>query len=86
MRFVRFVCSFAILISPLVLAQSGRAPVVNPPNGQPIAQKAHLPLPPNPSQMSQGAPSAPRRPTGLKASTTRRRASPIQGGWTLRPP
>ena len=45
MRFVRFVCLFAILISMLVLAQSSRAPLGNQPNRLSIAQQRHQALP-----------------------------------------
>jgi hypothetical protein len=54
MRLVRFVCLFSILISMLVLAQSSRDQLANPPNGLPIAQQRHSALPPNFSQMPQG--------------------------------
>ena len=79
MRSVRFVCLFAILISMLVLAQSNRAPVVNQLNGLPIAQERHPALPPNLSQMPQGAPFAQRGARALKATANRRRALPMQG-------
>jgi hypothetical protein len=48
MRSARFVCWFTTLLSILVLAQSGRAPLRNQPNEPPIAQKPHPDLPPNP--------------------------------------
>ena len=55
MRFVRFACLFAILISMLVLAQSSRDQLANRPNGPPIAQQRHSALPRSLSQMPQGA-------------------------------
>jgi hypothetical protein len=44
MRFVRFVCLFAILISLLVLAQSRHAPLGNQPNGLPISRPSSSPI------------------------------------------
>jgi hypothetical protein len=79
MRSVRFVCLFAILISMLVLAQSGRAPVVNQPNGLPIAQKPHPALPPNLSQRPEGARFAQHGAGASEATGTRRGALPISG-------
>ena len=75
MRSARFVCLFAILISMLVLAQSSRAPLVNQPNGMPIAQQGHPALPPNLTQMSQGAPFAQHGGRAVKESVTRRGSS-----------
>jgi hypothetical protein len=79
MRSARFVCLFAILISMLVLAQSSRAPLGNQGNGLPIAQQRHPVLPPNLSQMPQGAPFAQRGARAFKATATRRGALPMQG-------
>jgi FG-GAP repeat len=84
-RLVRFVCLFAVLISMLVLAQSSPAPLGNQPNGPPIAQQRHPALPPNLSQMPREATFAQRRNTGFKATGTRRRALPMQGGLDFAP-
>ena len=73
MRFVRFVCLFAIFMSMLLLAQSSSDQLANPPNGLPIAQRRHLP--PNLSQMPQGAPFAQRGAGAFKDNATRRRSS-----------
>jgi hypothetical protein len=70
MKYARFVCLFAILISMLLLAQSGRAPLRNQPNG--IAQQRHPALPPNLSQMPQGAPFAQRGARAFKEPAIRR--------------
>ena len=83
MRFVRFVCLFAVLSSMLVLAQSNRAPVVNQPNG--MAQQRHPTLPPNLSQMPQGAPFAQRGARALKRLGTGEEALPMQGGLNFAP-
>ena len=72
MRSARFVCLFVILISMLVLAQSSRAPLGNQPNGMPTAQQRHPALPPNLSQMPQGAPFAQRGARAFKETATRR--------------
>jgi len=79
MRFVRFVCLFAILISVLVLAQSGRAPLANQPDALPIAQQRHSSLPPNHFQPPQGTPFAQRGAGTFKATANRRRALSMQG-------
>jgi hypothetical protein len=73
MRFVRFVCVFAILISMLVLAQSNRAPVVNQPNG--MAQQRHPGLPLNLSQMPQGVLLGQHRARAFKETAIRRGSS-----------
>ena len=72
MRPLRFVCLFVILSSLQVLAQSSRAPLVNQPNGMPIAQQRHPALPPNVSQMPQGAPFAQHGARAFKETATRR--------------
>jgi hypothetical protein len=79
MRFVRFVCSSAILINVLVLAQSSRTPAVNQTNGLPIAQQRHPAPPPNLFQPPQGPPSAQRGAGTLKATPNRRRTLSMQG-------
>jgi hypothetical protein len=66
MKSVR-VC-FLLLVSTMVLAQSSRAPVVNQPNGLPIAQQRHPALLPNLSQMPQGTPFAQRGARANRAS------------------
>ena len=85
MRFVRFVCLFAILLSMLVLAQSNRAPVVNQPNGLPTAQQRQPGISPNLPRMPQGAPFAQHGTRALNATGNRRRASPLQGGLNFAP-
>jgi hypothetical protein len=80
MRSVRFVCLFAILISMLVLAQSSRNQLANQSSGLPNAQQRHPLLPPNLSQMPQGAPFALHGAGALKVTGARRGASPMQGG------
>jgi hypothetical protein len=72
MRSIRFVCLFAIFISMLVLAQSSRAPVVNQPNGLPVAQQSHPGVPPNLFQMPQGKPFAQRGARAFKERAIRR--------------
>jgi hypothetical protein len=79
MRHFRLVCLFAILISMLVLAQSNRAPVVNQRNGMPIAQQRHPALPPNLSQIPQGAPFVQRGARAFKATAPRRESLPMSG-------
>jgi FG-GAP repeat len=85
MKFVRFVCLFAILISMLVLAQSNRAPLGNQPTGLPIAQQRHPALPPNLSHMPYGALFAQHRAAELKAAMPRRDALPALGGLNFAP-
>jgi Bacterial Ig-like domain (group 3)/FG-GAP-like repeat/Abnormal spindle-like microcephaly-assoc'd, ASPM-SPD-2-Hydin len=75
MRSVRFVCLFAILISMLVWAQSDRAPVVNQPNGMPMAQQRHPALPSNLSQMPHELPFVRRGAGRFKA------AAPLSGNF-----
>jgi hypothetical protein len=79
MRFVRFGCLFAILMSLLVLAQSSRDQLANQPNRLPIAQQRHPAPPPNLSQMPQGAPFAQRRAGAFRATAPRRLALAISG-------
>jgi hypothetical protein len=72
MRPLRLVCLFVILSSLLVLAQSNRAPVVNQPNGLFSAQQPHPGVPPNLTQMPQGAPFAQHGARAFKETATRR--------------
>lgn len=78
MKVARFVGLSLILIGALVLAQSGRAPLGNQPNGLPIAQRPRPALTPSFSQMSQGALFAQRGLRGFKA------AAPWRGGVLMR--
>jgi hypothetical protein len=79
MRSARFVCLFSILIRMFVLAQSDHVPVVNRPNGLPIAPQRHPALPPNPSRMPQPGPFSPRGAGAFKAAVPRREALPTHG-------
>jgi hypothetical protein len=75
MRFVRFVCLFAVLISMLVVAQSSRVPLADQSNALPIAQQRHPALPPNLSQMPQGALLGQHRARAFKETAIRRGGS-----------
>jgi unsaturated rhamnogalacturonyl hydrolase len=79
LRPLRLVWLFVILISGLVLAQPDRAPVVNQPNGLPVAQQGHPALPPYLSQIPPGVPFAQRRAGAFKAAGPRRGLLPMQG-------
>ncbi len=71
MKSARFVGLFAILTSMLVLAQSGRAPLVNQPNGLSIAQQPYPRVSPTFPQMPQAAPFAGRGTKAVKVNLSR---------------
>ncbi len=72
MRPLRLLCLFVILSSLLVLAQSSHAPLRNQPYGTATTQQRHPALPPNLSQMPQGAPFAQRGARAFKEPAIRR--------------
>jgi hypothetical protein len=78
MKPVHFVCWFAILVSMLVVAQSSRAPLVNPPNGMRILQEPQRGMSPNLSQIPQGLSFAQGGARAFKATAHRRGALSMQ--------
>ena len=75
MQPARFVCLFVILAGVLVVAQSSRVPLANQSNALPIAQQRHPALPPNLSQMPQGALLDQHRARAFKKTAIRRGGS-----------
>jgi hypothetical protein len=79
MRFVRFVCLFAILSNMFAMAQSNRTLLVHQPNGLPIAQPVHEGVPLNLSRMPQ------RLPLSHRGARTFKPAVQLHGSRTTQP-